>query len=80
MIYDDVIMRTIIDLPEAQVHALAELCDREHISRAEAIRRALAVMLTREKDKDRAGAFGAWRKKKLDAGKFVAGLRGEWDK
>ncbi len=37
MIYDDVIMRIIIELPEDQVNALAELCKSEGISRAEAI-------------------------------------------
>jgi metal-responsive CopG/Arc/MetJ family transcriptional regulator len=34
-------MRTIVDLPGEQVEALASLCEREGISRAEAVRRAM---------------------------------------
>jgi metal-responsive CopG/Arc/MetJ family transcriptional regulator len=80
MIYDDVIMRTIIDLPEVQVKALAELCRKKGISRAEAVRRALAGMLGNESENAREKAFGAWKKKKIDSPKFVEKLRGEWGK
>ena len=48
MIYDDVIMRTIIDLPEEQVRGLAALCEAQGISRAEAVRRAVARLLAEE--------------------------------
>jgi len=64
MMYDDGIMRTIIDLPDDQVKALAELCKSQSISRAEAVRKA---------------AFGAWQGKKMDSRKFVASLREEWE-
>lgn len=80
MIYDDVIMRTIVDLPEEQVQALAELCDREQISRAEAVRRALSIMLNDEKLKKREDAFGGWQTKKVDSRKLVDGLREEWSR
>jgi len=79
MIYDDVIMRTIIDLPEDQVSALAELCRIEGISRAEAVRRALASMLAQRTNTGRENAFGAWKKRKLDSRKFVQALREEWE-
>lgn len=79
MIYDDVIMRTIIELPDEQVQALAELCDAEKISRAEAIRRALATMLAQQPATGREQAFGAWGKKKADGRKMVERLRKEWD-
>ena len=78
--HDIVIMRTIIDLPEEQVSGLEVLCQREGISRAEAIRRALKSMLGAEKPRTRAGAFGAWSGKKLDSRKHVGMLRSEWDK
>ncbi len=80
MIYDDVIMRTIVDLPEEQLLALAELCDREQISRAEAVRRALSIMLNAEKMKKREDAFGGWQAKKIDSRKLVNGLREEWSR
>lgn len=79
MIYDNVIMRTIIDLPEDQIRGLQELCKTEKISRAEAIRRALGQMLSQKQTAGRENAFGAWKSKKIDARKFVEKLRGEWD-
>jgi len=38
-------MRTIIDLPEDQLEGLAAVCEREKASRAEVIRRAVALYL-----------------------------------
>ena len=78
MIYDDVIMRTIIDLPAEQVNALAKLCKSEKISRAEAVRRALGEMLARTKRTGRDQAFGTWQRKG-DSRKLVENLRKEWD-
>ena len=79
MMYDAVIMRTIIDLPDEQVKALAAWCDAEKISRAEAVRRALAEMLASRQAMDRDKAFGAWRTKEIDAPQFVRKLREEWE-
>lgn len=79
MIYDNVIMRTIVDLPENQVRELAELCKVQQISRAEAIRRALAQMLSQKQTTGRESAFGAWKSRKMDSRKFVENLRQEWD-
>jgi hypothetical protein len=70
-------MRTIIDIPDHQVAALAELCDRENISRAEAIRRALEVMLAEKRAVGRDAAFGAWAQRR-DSRAVVDGLREEW--
>lgn len=72
-------MRTIVDLPDEQLNALAELCKAQRISRAEAVRRALANMLAHQQIAGRESAFGAWAKKKLDSRKFVEQLRREWD-
>jgi metal-responsive CopG/Arc/MetJ family transcriptional regulator len=84
MIYDAVIMRTIIELPDEQVTALAELCASENISRAEAIRRAVDALLASQPSKSRAGAFGAWARGARDAQKdsrvFVHALRDEWQR
>jgi len=77
MISPDVIMRTIIDLPDHQVTALAELCEREHISRAEAIRRALDAMLNEKQAVARDATFGAWAPRG-DSRSTVKALREEW--
>ena len=77
MISNDVIMRTIIDLPYYQVNALAELCEREHISRAEAVRRALDAMLAAKHAISRDAAFGAWAPRG-DSRAEVQALREEW--
>lgn len=72
-------MRTIIELPEDQAAALAELCKLERISRAEAVRRALGEMLARKQSQGRKQAFGAWRDRG-DSRKFVENLRQEWER
>ena len=76
--YDDV-MRTIIDLPEDQLQALDGICRREDISRAEAIRRAVAL-LVRHRGAGASGiAFGLWRgKRRIDGLRYQERLRGEW--
>ena len=71
-------MRTIIELPEDQVNALAELCKAERISRAEAVRRALGEMLARKQSKGREQAFGVWENRG-DGRKIVESLRKEWE-
>jgi metal-responsive CopG/Arc/MetJ family transcriptional regulator len=76
-LYDAIIMRTIIDLPDDQVAALAELCEREKISRAEAVRRAVDGLLARHRVGSREEAFGAWAPHE-DSRKLVESLRGEW--
>lgn len=77
-IYDVVIMRTIIELPDDQVLALADLCRTEKISRAEAIRRALGEMLSRKQAHRRESAFGAWTHRG-DSRAVVEQLRQEWE-
>lgn len=79
MIYDAVIMRTIVDLPPDQVTALAKLCKSLGISRAEAVRRALAQLLERRENENREKAFGAWKKKKVNPAGFIREIRDEWD-
>ena len=72
-------MRTIIDLPDAQLEALDGICRRELISRAEAIRRAVDLLV-----RDRAAgashaAFGLWRgARAVDGLRYQERLRREW--
>lgn len=72
-------MRTIVDLPEHQIEALAGLCEREGISRAEAIRRAVRMLLAANWEADLAAAFGAWRDKDIDGAEYQRTIRAEWD-
>jgi metal-responsive CopG/Arc/MetJ family transcriptional regulator len=75
--YDDV-MRTIIDLPEEQILALAEVCRREKISRAEAVRRAVAEYASRHATGEAGKAFGVWRGRRVDGLAYERRLRREW--
>lgn len=82
--YDDA-MRTIIELPDEQLRALAMYCAREKVSRAEAVRRAVDV-LTREAEREREArqaafdaGFGIWKDRR-DAREIVEELRSEWDR
>jgi len=76
-------MRTIIDLTDEQLARLEEVADREGISRAEAIRRAVdAAYADVAVDNSRAArevAFGLWKGRKIDALRYVDKLRDEWE-
>lgn len=71
-------MRTIIELPEEQLSGLDGWCRREGISRAEAIRRAVAAMLAERAKGDAAGAFGIWRDRAAEALAEQEEIRNEW--
>ena len=79
-------MRTIIDLPEEQLAALKAECERERISRAEAIRRAVEAWLN-DPDRKRArrrdvldATFGAWKHLGIDGLEYQRAIRAEWDR
>jgi metal-responsive CopG/Arc/MetJ family transcriptional regulator len=76
----DDFMRTIVEIPEAQLKSLSQLCRRERISRAEAIRRAVAKMLNdqRPMEDGMSGAFGIWKHRAGDVRGTLDQLRGEW--
>jgi metal-responsive CopG/Arc/MetJ family transcriptional regulator len=71
-------MRTIIELPEEQLAGLDAWCRREGISRAEAIRRAVATMLAERAKGEAAGAFGIWRERAAEALAEQEQIRNEW--
>lgn len=79
-------MRTIIELTDEQIEGLRRLCEREGISRAEAVRRGVELLL-REKDarmeERRAAldaAFGMWKDRDIDGVEYQRALRAEWDR
>lgn len=71
-------MRTIIELPDDQLEALGDLCRRENISRAEAVRRAVAALVERDRAARPQGAFGLWRSRKVDGVTYQRRARREW--
>jgi len=71
-------MRTIIELPQDQLTDLDAHCRRENLSRAEAIRRAVAAMLAERSSTDVAAAFGLWRDREIDGLAEQNRLRDEW--
>ena len=71
-------MRTIIELPDDQLEVLTDLCRSEGISRAEAIRRAIAHYTQGRRSKAVAAAFGLWRNRPIDGLEYQRQLRDEW--
>ena len=72
-------MRTIIDLPQDQLDALDGICRRESISRAEAIRRAVDLLVRNRAAGASHAAFGLWRgARAVDGVKYQEQLRREW--
>ena len=72
-------MRTIVDLPEKQIQALARLGKRAKLSRAELLRRAVAEYLSRHQSDDEDAAFGLWKTHDEDGVDYQDRLRSEWD-
>jgi len=70
-------MRTIVEIPDHDIQGLDMLCGREHISRAEAIRRAVAGYL-KVNQGDADVAFGLWQGRGIDALSYQNDIRDEW--
>jgi hypothetical protein len=78
-------VRTIVDLTSDQITRLERIATREHISRTEAVRRAIEVASPKEDVRQsiteiRRQAFGLWKKHKRDAVKCIDALRDEWER
>ena len=80
-------MRTIVDLPKEQIEALDSYAKSKGISRAAAVREAVATYLpsTKKRTRDLAywlnhPAFGSEKMPKgFDSVEYVRKLRAEWD-
>ena len=81
--YDDA-MRTIVDLPEDQIERLRDYCEREHVSRAEAVRRGVEALLAQRKKEETKrildASFGMWKDRGIDTDTYLKELRSEWDR
>ena len=80
-------MRTIVDIPKEQIEALDSYAKAKGISRAAAVREAVATYLPEKKKKKRDldywlkhPAFGSEKMPKgFDSVEYVRKLRAEWD-
>lgn len=72
------VVRTIIELPVEQLDALDRWRRREGVSRAEAIRRAVALLIEAQGAADRREAFGMWANRPVDGLAYEAAIRTEW--
>ena len=73
-------MRTIVDLPEEQIRALAIIGERQKLSRAELLRRAVHDFLKTHQDVDARAAFGMWGARGEDGLSVQNRLRAEWNR
>ncbi len=53
-------MRTLIDVPDRQLEELGAICAARNLSRAEAVRQAVAAFIELNRP-SREGAFGIWK-------------------
>jgi metal-responsive CopG/Arc/MetJ family transcriptional regulator len=70
-------MRTIIDIPDEQLAPLTAFCNREAISRSEAVRQAIALFLDRHVGRADS-AFGIWKGRGVEGVEYQRSLRREW--
>jgi len=75
-----IIMRTIIDIPDPLLDEIDSLAKREKISRAEAVRRAMAEYLEKRRNSRADAGFGIWKSRKIDPLAYEDALRGEWSR
>ena len=71
-------MRTLVDLPDTQIQALAALCERVRQPRAAIIREAIAEYLERRATKSADAAFGLWGAETVDGLAYQEKVRSEW--
>ncbi|KVU69761.1 CopG family transcriptional regulator [Burkholderia ubonensis] len=70
--------RILVDLPDAQIQALAALVEAERRPRAAVIRDAIDAYLAQRKRTVGADVFGVWKEKKVDGLTYQEALREEW--
>lgn len=70
-------MRTLVDIPEAELEALNALSERDQRSRAALIREAIADYL-QKRQPSLHDAFGLWGEGKRDGLAWQEKLRAEW--
>ncbi len=69
-------MKAVIDIPRHQIEALSEVCQSFNISRAEAVRQAIALFVKENKPSS-IDVFGTWDNKE-DGLTYQKKMREEW--
>ncbi len=72
-------MRTLVDIPDAQLAELGRLCDQAQTSRSEIIRRAITEYIAKQSH-EAVDAFGLWKRDEnsVDGLEYQEQLRDEW--
>lgn len=78
IIYRSFLMRTLVDIGDQEVKALDRLAQREKMSRAALIRKAINDFLARNNADSEAEAFGLWGDRKIDGLTYQENMRSEW--
>ncbi|MEO8538853.1 MAG: CopG family transcriptional regulator [bacterium] len=79
-------MRTIIDLTEEQIEELRRYCAREGVSRAEAVRRGVDLLVNEKAERKARlmaaleAAAGSWDGVPKDGLEYQLNVRAEWDR
>lgn len=73
-------MRTLVDIPDKLLKEIDQIAKRDSISRAEAVRRAIAEFIAARRPSTTDSAFGIWKSRHIDALDYEDSLRGEWDR
>lgn len=74
-------MRTLVDIPDDQLEELTRLAEREKVSRASLVRKAVSDLLASKRqtgDEAIAAAFGLWSDMEEDGLAYQERLRAEW--
>ncbi|MBB3407568.1 putative transcriptional regulator [Rhizobium sp. BK316] len=71
-------MRTLVDIGDPEVKALDRLAQREKMSRAALIRKAINDFLARNNADIESEAFGLWGDRKVDGLTYQENIRSEW--
>jgi len=78
--YDDIGMRTIVEIPDKLVRSLDKMGERKACSRAALIREAITEYLSNKAHSSPEKAFGIWKTNNVDAVEYQRNLRSEWEK
>ena len=78
IIYRSFLMRILVDIGDPEVKALDRLAQREKMSRAALIRKAINDFLAGNNADIEAEAFGLWGDRKVDGLTYQENMRGEW--
>jgi metal-responsive CopG/Arc/MetJ family transcriptional regulator len=70
-------MRTLVDIPEAELAQLAAICKSKRLPRAEVIRQAIRAYIDAQPDRPEDVAFGIWKGGE-DGLAYQRRLRDEW--